>query len=195
VHQPLHNVAQYSKDFPNGEGDRGGNECKVNVAMSNVSSDITDLHKLWDSAGGKRAHDDAQPARSNQYFQLRLVCKRRVLPGGQRRVYAAVRRALRIASERAHRELSASVVQRFVHSKVQFYDVVARRLRSGRQLRLRCQLVDVAAAVQMHQEQATRTAAGTEWCRNPFDIIYIYLIYITHGALIFGIWLKILGSR
>lgn len=43
IHQPLHAVSRYAKDFPT--GDRGGNSFKI------TSKDgISNLHALWDSA-------------------------------------------------------------------------------------------------------------------------------------------------
>ena len=54
IHQPLHNIAQFSRDLALDEGDRGGNECKLNAIASNITSDITNLHSFWDSAGGLR---------------------------------------------------------------------------------------------------------------------------------------------
>lgn len=43
VHQPLHAVTRYGKDFPT--GDKGGNSFKI------TSKDgVSNLHALWDSA-------------------------------------------------------------------------------------------------------------------------------------------------
>lgn len=43
IHQPLHAVTRYAKDFPT--GDRGGNSFKI------TSKDgVSNLHMLWDSA-------------------------------------------------------------------------------------------------------------------------------------------------
>lgn len=171
IHQPLHNVAQYSKDFPVGEGDRGGNECKINVAMSNVSSDITDLHKLWDSAGGyyyfvcfNRPLIDRIAHFPHSfiiyYYVQRFIFERCILSAWSRWLHAAVRCVVRVAGEGADRELFALVIQRHVHSKVQLHNMVVRGLRFGRQIRLCRQLIDLATVVQVHEEQTINLTCG-----------------------------------
>lgn len=42
IHQPLHTVSRFTKDFPN--GDMGGN-----LFMLKESENVTELHALWDS--------------------------------------------------------------------------------------------------------------------------------------------------
>lgn len=46
IHQPLHAATAYSPQFP--EGDRGGNEYHIWY-----QEDETNLHRFWDSAGGR----------------------------------------------------------------------------------------------------------------------------------------------
>jgi hypothetical protein len=64
LHQPLHNVAQYSLDIADPQGDRGGNGCLLDTAASNVSATTKNLHSFFDSAGGQFMFDPYFPAGS-----------------------------------------------------------------------------------------------------------------------------------
>lgn len=61
LHQPLHNVAQYSRDIADSQGDRGGNGCLLNVEASNISASTKNLHSFFDSAGGQFMFDPFFP--------------------------------------------------------------------------------------------------------------------------------------
>jgi hypothetical protein len=45
IHQPLHSSSRYSKSFPNGTGDQGGN-------FFILAGERTKLHSYWDAGGG-----------------------------------------------------------------------------------------------------------------------------------------------
>ena len=45
----------------NFQGDRGGNECQIDTKKSNISDSLSNLHKVWDSAGGLYPNDPFYP--------------------------------------------------------------------------------------------------------------------------------------
>lgn len=63
LHQPLHAEAMWSKVFPN--GDRGGNLFPIVF-----TSEITELHALWDSCMGVLSNDLQRPLDANGWTSL-----------------------------------------------------------------------------------------------------------------------------
>jgi len=63
IHQPLHAVTMYSKDFPN--GDRGGNSFKLKK-----TGQVDELHALWDSVVTEFETDWTQPLDESEWANL-----------------------------------------------------------------------------------------------------------------------------
>ena len=63
IHQPLHTVSRFAKEFPN--GDRGGNDFKL-IEKENV----TELHALWDSTVYEWDDDFSQPLNDSMWNKM-----------------------------------------------------------------------------------------------------------------------------
>jgi len=60
IHQPLHAVSMYSKDYPN--GDQGGNALMVKSSNGNIN-----LHAFWDDAAGMSLDPDVIRKTADQF--------------------------------------------------------------------------------------------------------------------------------
>ena len=66
LHQPLHTVSRYAKDFKN--GDMGGN-----LFMLKERQNVTELHALWDSTVYEWATDFKQPLNDSIWDQMTKI--------------------------------------------------------------------------------------------------------------------------
>jgi len=68
MHQPLHTVSRYAKEFPN--GDMGGN-----LFMLTEKDDINELHALWDSGIYEFDQDLPRPLSEESWEKLGNISK------------------------------------------------------------------------------------------------------------------------
>lgn len=68
MHQPLHTVSRFAKDFP--DGDLGGN-----LFMLTEKDNITELHALWDSCVYEFDQDFSQPLNESTWEKMGTISK------------------------------------------------------------------------------------------------------------------------